>query len=148
MSRRTRQPRSALRYAASSISHGEDDFPLDVSLRGAHMGLTSFGEWEGAVDENTESPVIEQAPDLLQLRTARANLGRGNRQSQTLGLLGPGEAEWEYWEQRTAALQSAKEAPCARATDRVDHEVDVTDPILWRVLGVVDDLISTQIAQK
>src|SRR3569833_462268 len=141
MCRRTRQPRSAVRYATSSrmaalsISHGEDDFPLDVSLRGAHMGLTSFGESEGAVDQNTEGPVIEQAPDFLQLRTARANLGSRNRYTQTLGLLGPGEAQWKNWEQCTAALQSAKEAACARAADCVDDEVDVTDDILWRVLG-------------
>src|SRR4051812_3247178 len=136
------------RERCRSISHCEDDFPLDVSLRGAHMGLTSFGEWEGAVDQNTQGPVIEQAPDFLQLRTARANLGSRNRHTQTLGLLGPGEAQRKNWKQRTAALQSAKEAPCARATDRVDDEVDVTYHILWSVLGVVDDLIGAQIAQK
>src|SRR3569833_1206553 len=141
MCRRTRQPRSAVRYATSSrmaalsISHGEDDFPLDVSLRGAHMGLTSFGESEGAVDQNTEGPVIEQAPDFLQLRTARANLGGRNRHTQALGLRGPGEAQWKIGEQRTAGLQSAKVAPCARATDRVDDEVDVTVDILWSGLG-------------
>ena len=84
--------------AALPVSHGEDDFPLDVSFRGAHMGLTSFGEWEGAVDQNTEGPVIEQAPDFLQLRTARANLGSRNCQAQTLGLFGPGEAQWKDWE--------------------------------------------------
>src|SRR3954463_3857415 len=100
--------------AALPISHGEDDFALDVSLRGAHMGLTSFGEWEGAVDENTEGSVIEQAPDFLQLRTGRANLGGRNRHTQALGLLGPGEAQWKNGEQRTAARQSAKEAPCVR----------------------------------
>src|SRR3954462_11794927 len=117
MSRRTRRLRSVVCYAAlsrmaalfkvtprercRSISHGEDDFPLDVSLRGAHMGLTSFGEWEGAVDQNTDGPVVEQASDFLQLRTARANLGSRNRHTQTLGLFGRGEAQWKDGEQRT-----------------------------------------------
>src|SRR2546423_6686147 len=105
------------------------------------MGLASFGEWEGAVDENTDGLVIEQASDFLQLCAARANLGSRNRHAQTLGLSGAGEPQRKDREQRTAPPQGAKEARRVRAADRIDDEVDATDHIFGSILGVVDDLV-------
>jgi hypothetical protein len=60
----------------------EDDLALDVAFGGSFVCLASVGKRIGAVQDDADRPVIEQAPDFRQLSPARTDLGCRDRDAQ------------------------------------------------------------------
>jgi hypothetical protein len=75
-------PNSARLLESMSSFDREDDLALDVTFGGSFVCLASVGKRKGAVQDDADRPVIEQAPDFRQLSPARTDLGCRDRDAQ------------------------------------------------------------------
>ena len=86
--------------------------------------------------------------DLFQLRSARTDLRCRDRHAALLRLITTGGAKTEDREQCPAAFEGSEEASGCRSANRVDDEIDVMHHVFGSDLGIVDERIGAEVAQK
>ena len=86
-----------------------------MALGGAFVGLASVGKRVGAVHDDADRPVVEQASYFLQLGSARADLGCRDRDAQRHGFLGAIEDTSSALHTSCVTLRAAGAALLARA---------------------------------
>src|ERR1700691_4568737 len=107
------------------------------------MRLLCFCAWKLALNCCPQRASVKELTQLREFRPVRANLCRGDNDSELRGFFCIGESE-EDGEQMPAALQCLQEATRGGTAQGIKNDVDVTNKILGCCLLVVDELIGSQ----
>src|ERR1700677_1190423 len=126
----------------------EDNLSANVSTGRTLVRFLRIRQVVLAVDPDTYRSLIEQAFEFCQLRTTRTDLGGRDRDSELFSLFGAVESQPEDGEQRSTTLERAQEASRGRTANRVHDQIDVADGFFGLALGVVDELVRTELAQE
>lgn len=126
----------------------QDDLALNVPLGSSLVRKPRVGKGIGAIEDDPDRACSKQASNLRQLRATRPDLSRRDRDAQLFRILRAGEAKRKDRKQCAARLQRAQKPSGAGSAHGVDHKIDVMRHVLGRRLGVVDERVGAEIAQK
>jgi hypothetical protein len=128
------------------MGHGQDQFASGVAGQPPLIGKSRCSQGKYALDDRLDGSLVDERADLDELRSAGFNDERARPH-----VTGIGFRLRRLCRDRNECTARAQDGPRPlqrRPTDRVENDVDVMGHVFEWHLFVVDDLVTSQPAEK